>query len=142
MRAASLTFLLIVLFSCNKNDAVKIENVLDKKDSPEASSNKPDSLKEIKRITTSEAGVNIGKEVIIAGVVAQVTKRNKVSYLNFDNKYPKHTFTGVVFAGDYNKFDDLNVYEGKNVELTGTITEYNGKPQMILSSPEQIKIIK
>lgn len=142
MRTASLTFLLIVLFSCNKNDAVKIENVLDKKDSREASSNKPDSLKEIKRITTSEAGVNIGKEVVLAGVVAQVTKRNKVSYLNFDNKYPKHTFTGVIFASNYAKFGDLSIYEKKNVELTGTITEYNGKPQIILNSPEQIKIIK
>ncbi|HEX2787081.1 MAG TPA: hypothetical protein VHP32_04185 [Ignavibacteria bacterium] len=142
MRAASLTFLLIVLFSCNKNDTVKIENVLDKKDSREAGSNKPDSLKEIKRITTSEAGVNIGKEVIIAGVVAQVTKRNKVSYLNFDDKYPKNTFAGVIFASKYAKFGNLSFYEKKNVELTGIISEYNKKPQIILNSPEQIKIIK
>lgn len=140
MRLIFLSLFLVLFVSCNKIDEIKVEKIFESKDS--ASSDSKDSLKEKRRITTSEASLNIGKNVILAGHVAQVTKRNKVSYLNFDYKYPKHTFAGVIFAGDYGKIGDVSVYEGKNVELTGTITEYNGKPQMILSSPEQIKIIK
>jgi DNA/RNA endonuclease YhcR with UshA esterase domain len=34
----------------------------------------------------------------------------------------------------------MNKYEGKNVELTGRITVYKEKPQIILDSPDQIKI--
>jgi DNA/RNA endonuclease YhcR with UshA esterase domain len=137
-----LCFILVLFLSCNKDDYVKVENVFDKKDSTTEASKETSSynVKEKKRITTSEAAINVGREVILTGYVAEVNIRNKVAYLNFDNKYPKHTFTGVIFASNYGKFGDLSIYEKKNVELTGIVNEYNKKPQIILNSPGQIKI--
>jgi DNA/RNA endonuclease YhcR with UshA esterase domain len=145
-------FFLIVSFAC-LSCGKDIEEVGQSLNTPESAETKvsndsinSNGLSEKKRITTAEASINIGREVILTGYVADVTIRSKVSYLNFDNKYPNNTFSGVIFASSNEKINDkvgdLNVYEGKTVELTGTVGEYNGKPQIIINSPEQIKIIK
>lgn len=140
---------LILFLSCSKNDDIKVENVLNRESShSEANKYKEsDAAGKIETstastISTIEASTNVGKRVILIGYVADVVMREKVAYLNFDNKYPKHTFTGVIFASDYNKFDDINIYKKKQVELTGLISEYRGKPQIIIKSPDQIKIVK
>jgi DNA/RNA endonuclease YhcR with UshA esterase domain len=47
----------------------------------------------------------------------------------------------VIFANKFDVIGDLNIYEGKNVSLTGRVTVYKEKPQIILDSKEQIKIL-
>lgn len=91
-------------------------------------------------IKPSSAGKHIGQNATVKGYVADVHITKKVAYLNFDNKYPKHTFTGVIFARSFSTFDDIEQYEGKTVELTGEISEYKGKPQIILENKNQIRI--
>lgn len=91
------------------------------------------------RIKPSDAREYIGRKVIVEGYVADVVVREKVAYLNFEKRYPDNPFTGVVFASDFEKFGDLEDYKGKTVTLTGKVTEYRGKPQIILNSPKQIK---
>lgn len=49
--------------------------------------------------------------------------------------------TAVVFDDNFAQFGDLQKYNGHNVEINGTITEYHNKPEMVLESPRQIKII-
>jgi hypothetical protein len=98
--------------------------------------------KELSSVTvkSSSASNFIGKNVTIKGYVADVHITKKVAYLNFDNKYPNHTFTGVIFARSFPVFDDIEMYEGKTVEITGEVSEYKGKPQIILENKNQIKI--
>lgn len=91
-------------------------------------------------IRSSSAGDHIGQNAAVIGYVADVHITKKVAYLNFDNKYPKHTFTGVIFARSFSVFDNIEQYEGKTVQLTGEISEYKGKPQIILENKNQIKI--
>jgi hypothetical protein len=91
-------------------------------------------------IRSSSAGDHIGQKAAVIGYVADVHITKKVAYLNFDNKYPKHTFTGVIFARSFSVFDDIHQYEGKTVQLTGEISEYKGKPQIILENKNQIKV--
>lgn len=143
---------LILFLSCSKNDDIKVENVLDREGSHSeanrnektdaAGKNETSETSKVSKISTVEASAKVGKNVVLIGYVADVVIREKVAYLNFDNKYPKHTFTGVIFASDHNKFDDIKVYKNKQVELTGLISEYRGKPQIIIKSPDQIKIVK
>lgn len=92
-------------------------------------------------ITSKEAGAHTGDFAKIKGYVADVNVREKVAYLNFDNKYPKHSFTAVVFKDKFDAFGDLNRFRNKNVEVEGKITEYNNKPQVILNSVKQIRIV-
>lgn len=93
-------------------------------------------------ISPLQAKDHIGRVVAVKGFVADVYKTEKVAYLNFVEKFPDNPFSGVIFANKFKDFGDMNIYEGKNVELTGRVTAYKEKPQIILDSPEQIKIIQ
>jgi DNA/RNA endonuclease YhcR with UshA esterase domain len=93
-------------------------------------------------ISAIEAGEYIGKVVTVNGFVADVYKTDRVAYLNFVEKFPQNPFSGVIFANKFDVFGDLNIYEGKNVSLTGRVTVYKEKPQIILDSKEQVKILK
>ena len=82
----------------------------------------------------------IGKNAIVSGYIADVYKNEKVAYLNFDGKFPKNSCAAVIFKDDFGKFGDLNRFKNKNVEVSGIISEYNGKPQIILKSTSQLKV--
>jgi DNA/RNA endonuclease YhcR with UshA esterase domain len=97
---------------------------------------------EVLNISSKEAASHINQNAVVKGYVADVVIREKVAYLNFDSKFPKNTFTGVIFKKEFNTFGDLGKYKNKTIELSGVITEYNKKPQIILNLPTQIKIIK
>lgn len=93
-------------------------------------------------ITALEANDYLGKTVTVKGFVADIYKSEKVAYLNFVEKYPENPFTAVIFANKFADFGDINKYKGKNVEVTGRVSVYNKKPQVILNSESQIKIGK
>jgi DNA/RNA endonuclease YhcR with UshA esterase domain len=89
----------------------------------------------------SEAASKIGSNALVTGYVADVVIREKVAYLNFDGKYPKNTFTAVIFPEKFEVFGDLMSYRNKTVEVKGKIGTYGGKPQIILNNKNQIRII-
>jgi len=92
-------------------------------------------------LKSSETVGNKGSNAVVTGYVADVVVREKVAYLNFDNKYPKNTFTAVIFPDKFEVFGDLMDYKNKTVEVKGKIGEFNGKPQIILNNKSQLKII-
>jgi DNA/RNA endonuclease YhcR with UshA esterase domain len=95
---------------------------------------------ESKVITTAELKSSVGKKVIVKAYIADVVVREKVAYLNFDKKYPNNTGSVTIFAGDFDKFSDLEKYRNKKIEVSGTVSEYKNKPQVIIKSENQIKI--
>ena len=169
LKYLSVVFVITGIISCgNKDDEDSYKNTEDKteqlsekeeesKEQPVDTSNehqtsKTDSTspKELKFysktepqavISAVEAGEYIGKVVTVRGFVADVYKTERVAYLNFVEKFPKNPFSGVIFANKFDVIGDLNIYEGKNVSLTGRVTVYKEKPQIILDSKEQIKIL-
>ncbi|MCB0725808.1 MAG: hypothetical protein KDC73_14025 [Ignavibacteriae bacterium] len=88
----------------------------------------------------SSAGDHVGESATVKGYVADVHITKKVAFLNFDKKYPKNTFTGVIFARSFSVFDNIEQYEGKTISITGEISTYKGKPQIILENEDQIKV--
>ena len=152
--------LLFVVFLCScgnkKDDVIITKTDTGKKDTvsatiPEDTStgksqknnNKTQPPKpEYKRITPEEAASNIGKDVIVKGFIAVVVIREKVAFLNFEKKYPKNPLTAVIFASKFSAFGNIEGYEGKTVEVKGKVKEYNGKPEIIMNSPSQIKILE
>jgi DNA/RNA endonuclease YhcR with UshA esterase domain len=97
---------------------------------------------EPKRISAAEAEKHYDETVIVTGKVAQVSFRPKLVYINLDKKYPEAPMYCVVFARATNQFGDLKKLEGKQVEVKGRIEEYQSKPQIILNSTNQLKIIE
>ena len=144
---------LIFLFSScgKKQEEVKINRIIPvdtvksgneiKKDSSDTQKNEAGSETD-KVYTTTEAKSHTGENAVVKGYVADVVIRDKVAYLNFDKKYPRNTFSGVIFSDSFSKVGDLDIYKNKNVELKGTITQYKDKPQIIINSKNQIKILK
>lgn len=92
-------------------------------------------------ISTQQAKDNIGKTVTVCGTVAKVfTSKKGNIFLNFDKSYPHQTFSGTIFMADSYRFTDIENYTGKNICITGIIKIYNAKPEIVIKTPEQIKI--
>ena len=92
-------------------------------------------------VTPVEAAAQEGKEVKVKGrVEGQKTSAKGVTYLNFGAQYPNHVFSCVLRAKDFPSAPPL--FEGKEVEVTGVIKMYEGKPSIDISSLEQIHVIE
>jgi micrococcal nuclease len=87
----------------------------------------------------------LGEEKIVQGKIASAycSKTNTV-FLNFGNAYPKQCFVAVIFNSYRDKFvkNPEKYYADKTVRIKGKISEYQGKPQIILKNSEQIEIGK
>jgi DNA/RNA endonuclease YhcR with UshA esterase domain len=93
-------------------------------------------------ISPSEAKDHVGQIVTIEGTVAEVhhTASGKATFVDMGGRYPNNVFTGVLFSGDAQKFPDIDSLAGKTVDMTGGIKLYQGRPEIILNDPAQIKI--
>ena len=90
------------------------------------------------------AGKYLGRELIVEGKVVDTysnLKSNTV-FLNFEKAYPNQCFTGVIFSSDLYKFvqNPENYYLNKTVRVFGEVKEYQGRPEIILETPNQIEI--
>lgn len=73
-------------------------------------------------------------------VIVVFTSKNGNTFLDFGGRYPHQTFTGWVPARTALASDpELRSLEGKTVKITGTIDWYKGKPEIKISSKEQIQ---
>lgn len=108
--------------------------------SGEKKNNSFQTEKPVAVITPLEAQDYNGKTVTVKGFVADIYQSEKVAYLNFVKKFPDNPFTAVIFARQFEDFPDINKFRGKDVEVTGRVSIYKGKPQIILNSPSQLKL--
>lgn len=90
-------------------------------------------------IDYTEAGKHIGETASVQGKLLKVyTAKSGVTFLDFCANYKTCPFTAVIFADDLKNFPDLESYEGQTVTLTGKISSYQGKAEIILDSPSQL----
>lgn len=93
-----------------------------------------------------QAGKYLGRELIVEGKVVDTyhdLKSNTV-FLNFEKAYPNHCFTAVIFSSDLYKFvqNPEDYYLNKTVRIMGEVKEYQGRPQIILETLNQIEVGK
>jgi hypothetical protein len=94
-----------------------------------------------KEIGTALASKYYDEDMVVTGKVVAVSVRSTIAILDLDQPYPDTPLTVAVFDDNFGKFGDFQKYNGHNVEISGTITEYHEKPEMVLESPRQIKIV-
>lgn len=88
-----------------------------------------------------EAKNHIGEISCIKGKVVQVFTSSKGNnFLNFCSNYKTCTFSAVIFSSDANKFEDVKIYSRENVEITGLVKSYKGNAEIIVKTPDQIRI--
>ena len=59
---------------------------------------------------------------------------------NLGARFPKQDLTLVLFSSNFSKFEDVEKLEGKIVRVTGKVTEYQKRPQIVLEAKEQLKV--
>ena len=93
-------------------------------------------------IPDTEAAQHVGQAVAVEGTITKVfTSKNGNTFLNFGGDYPNVTFM-VWIPQDAPEAADPNIanLEGKKVKIVGTIQLYRGKPEIKVSTKEQIVV--
>jgi len=92
------------------------------------------------QIELYEAPTHIGQSVTVSGLVVVVfVNKYGNAFINFGDKYPNQTFTGLIPAGTPLASDSsLQELQGKTVKITGVIELNRGKPEMKITSKDQI----
>jgi micrococcal nuclease len=83
----------------------------------------------------------INQHVIVKGTIVDTYNSGEVCFLHFHSDQKSH-FTVVIFACDFLNFPitpDV-YYRGKKVAIIGVIQEYKGSPEIIVKTPDQIRI--
>ena len=93
-------------------------------------------------IQPSDAPNYVEKSVTVEGSVSDVhhTASGKAIFVDMGGRYPNNVFTGVLFSDDAAKFPDIDSLAGKVIDMTGEIKLHQGRPEIILKDPAQIKI--
>jgi micrococcal nuclease len=93
-------------------------------------------------IDWKDAENSFNQYVIVEGIIVDTYNSGIVCFLNFHTNY--QYFTAVIFASDFPGFPFIpeDFYLGKKVQIIGIIKEYKGSPEIIVKTPQQIRILK
>jgi hypothetical protein len=100
-----------------------------------------DDIYEVSRL--DKASKNICKPVTVCHKVFSVKQipTSNMTLLNIGGYYPNQLLTVVIKGNDRGKFIDApeNYYKGKKIFVKGTVVDYKGKTQIVVSDPKQIQ---
>jgi DNA/RNA endonuclease YhcR with UshA esterase domain len=99
------------------------------------------SADELPVIKDSEAFRYVGKYLEVRGLVRSViTSPLGTVFINFGRDYPNQTFAGFIEVGSKIATDQwIAGLEGKIIGITGTVELHHGKPEIKITSIDQIK---
>ncbi len=91
-----------------------------------------------KKLTAEEAKEHFGQGATVCGEVVSTSyvdsSRGQPTFLNLDRPYPIQIFTVVIWGENRSKFGKPeNEYKGKRICVSGKITAYAGKPEIVVS---------
>jgi hypothetical protein len=87
-----------------------------------------------------QASSHAGENGCVSGLVLRAyTSKGGNTFLDFCSDYRTCPFSSVIFASDRNKFGNLEDLAGRQVEIRGLISTYNGRAEIIIHGPGQIQ---
>ena len=92
-------------------------------------------------IAPNDAPNHVGQNVTVEGTVSEVdhASSGNMTFIDMGGHYPNNTFAAIIFKDDAGKFPDVDTLNGKTIDVTGLIRLYQGRAEIILSDPAQIK---
>jgi hypothetical protein len=86
---------------------------------------------------------HIGETATICGVVAsaefEANAQSKPTLLDLGKAYPHAVFTAVIYGDNRSKFGTPETsLRGKRICVTGQISDYRGKPEIVLTDLSQL----
>ncbi|MCR4333603.1 MAG: phospholipase D-like domain-containing protein [Patescibacteria group bacterium] len=90
-------------------------------------------------IDYTQASAHVGEYASVRGtLVSAYTSASGTVFLDFCKSYKTCPFSGVIFADDAKTFGDLSRLAGQTITLTGKISSYQGKAEIVLSEVNQL----
>ena len=99
------------------------------------------------RIRAGEAAQHIGELAQVCGRVASTAHiaavKGQPTFLNMERPYPDQPFNVVIWESARARFDapPERAFDGKDICVTGLIETYDGKPQIVVTDPQQIVLV-
>ena len=86
---------------------------------------------------------HIGETATVCGVVAsakfEAHARSQPTLLDLGKPYPHAVFSAVIYGDNRSKFGTPETsLRGKRICVTGQISDYHGKPEIVLTDPSQV----
>ena len=90
-----------------------------------------------------DAVSHVGETASVCGVVAsakfEAHARSQPTLLDFGKSYPHAIFTAVIYRDNRPKFGAPETsLRGKQICVTGEISDYYAKPEIVLTDPSQL----
>ncbi len=94
------------------------------------------------QILWQQARSLVGKTALVAGEVINVNSVGRITFINFDDQRPRR-FEAVIFEDNLANFPKppREMYDGKIVNIRGRVSVFQDRPQIVITSPEQVKIL-
>jgi len=87
----------------------------------------------------ADAAKHVGETATITDRVDGIHQSGKGNiFLKMGGKYPNQAFTAFIPSSSAGQFSQPQQYEERTVAVSGKITLYKGKPEIIVNSPSQI----
>jgi micrococcal nuclease len=96
-------------------------------------------------ISSEDAAKYIGRQKTVCGMAASAhfaaKTKGQPTFINLDKPYPNQVFTVLIWESDRGKFEKPpeTLYSGKEICVTGMIQSYQGRPEIIVKEPVQVK---
>lgn len=89
-----------------------------------------------------EARSVVGQTAFVCGKVIGVPTVGKITFINFDAQRPVR-FAGVIFDDKLTNFPKppSEMYNGKIVKISGTVSVFKDQPQIVVTSPAQVEVL-
>lgn len=89
-----------------------------------------------------EARSVVGQMAYVCGKVIGVPTVGKITFVNFDAQRPVR-FAAVIFNDKLTNFPKppAEMYNGKIVKISGTVSLFKDQPQIVVTSPSQIEVL-
>ena len=97
-------------------------------------------------VSAEEVGEQVGKRAEVCGRVAEVVQASGIdgqpTFINLGDTHPDQSFTALIWASDRAKWQrpPAALYDEQSVCVTGSVERHEGTPQIIVSSPRQVRV--
>ena len=90
-------------------------------------------------IDYTDAPRYIGQIANVSGYIVNVhTTSSGTTFFDYCATYSGCPFSAVIFADEKSKFGSLTRYRGQRITISGPISSYKGRAEIILNDPSQI----
>jgi hypothetical protein len=97
-----------------------------------------------KKVSIDSVKNYLGQQVTVCSKVFGVKALEKITFINVGAAFPNAPLTLVIRAKDYANFTELpeKRYANKQICVTGTIADFKGKLQIMVTKPSDIVVEK